>query len=54
MNLYFNQVQTIQMIMFTFLSMIPLMVFVYFDKKDDGAWLGFPVYKIIKWLRKKF
>ena len=38
--LYFNHIQMIEIIIGTFISIIPLAIFVYFDKKDDGAWFG--------------
>lgn len=51
--LYFNHIQMIQITIGTFISMIPLAIFVCFDKKDDGAWLGFIFRGIIKKLKKK-
>ena len=37
----------------TIFSMLPLMIYIaYYDKKDDGHWLGIFGIKVIKLLRK--
>lgn len=42
----------IQILIATIVSMIPLVVMIYKDKTDDGAWLGLYVYHFMKEFRK--
>ena len=48
-----NQIPKVPFLIGNMLSMLPLIIYIaYYDKKDDGHWLGIFGIKVIKLLRK--